>query len=224
MSSVARPIRAVLFDLDGTLIDNMRFHIDAWIETGRLLGRELTAEQIMRDFSGRRNDEILPGVATRVLAPEEIARLSEEKEARYRALYAPHLGLLAGADAFLQELAARGIQRAIATAAPPSNRNFVVDGLALHARMNAVVGADEVARGKPAPDLFLEAARRLGVEPEHTLVFEDAVLGVQAGIAAGMRVCGVTTGEPAQVLRDAGASFTVPDFRELPEGLRVLLG
>ena len=76
-----------------------------------------------------------------------------------------------------------------------------------------------MTRGKPAPDLFLEAARQLGSDPPSTLVFEDAVLGVQAGRAAGMTVCGVTTSEPPAVLLDAGAEFTIPDFTRLPEQL-----
>src|SRR5690606_11421375 len=91
--------------------------------------------------------------------------------------------------------------------------------LALRGRIPVVVGAEQVERGKPAPDLFLEAARRLGCEPSATLVFEDAVLGVQAGRAAGMVVCGVTTGESSEALLAAGAHFAIRDFTELPGAL-----
>lgn len=218
------PIRAVLFDLDGTLIDNMPYHVAAWIETGRALGCELTAERIQRDFAGRRNEEILPAVAGRPLTAAEISQLGQAKEARYRALYAPHLALLAGADALLLRLAAAGIACGVASAAPRDNREFVLGGLGLWPRLGTVVGAEEVARGKPAPDLFLEAAKRLGVSPEHTLVFEDAQLGVQAARAAGMRACGITTGEPAQILIAAGAIDACPDFRQLPGAIDALLG
>ena len=221
--SDAAPVRAVLFDLDGTLIDNMQFHIAAWIETGRELGCELTAEQVMRDFAGRRNEEILPVVAGRPLTAQEIARLAHEKEARYRALYAPHLALHAGADELLLQLQAAGIAIGIASAAPRDNRELVLGALGLWSRLGAVVGAEEVARGKPAPDLFLEAARRLAIAPEHTLVFEDARLGVQAARAAGMRVCGITTGEPAEALLAAGALAACSDFTQLPEAIAALL-
>lgn len=212
-------IRAVLFDLDGTMVDNMPYHVEAWIEMGRKLGHELTREHIQREFSGRKNEELIPSLVGRPLDASEIQQLSEEKEARYRELFAPHLRLLAGLETLLDRLAARGIAVGIATAAPANNRDFVLERSGLTGRISVIVGAEQVKRGKPAPDLFLAAARQLGCEPKATLVFEDAVLGVQAGRAAGMTVCGVTTSEPSEVLLAAGAHFTIRDFTELPEPL-----
>jgi HAD superfamily hydrolase (TIGR01509 family) len=223
MTTVA-PIRAALFDLDGTLVDNMSYHIDAWIETGRELGHELTRERVMREFSGRKNEEIIPGLSDRVLDAAEIAQISMQKEARYRERYRPHLQLLPGAEAFIERLRAHGIACGVASAAPRVNREFVLNGLGLGSRMGAIVGGDEVARGKPAPDLFLEGARRLGHLPSETLVFEDAVLGVQAGRAAGMRVCAVTTSDSSESLIEAGAFATIEDFRALPSAVTSLLG
>lgn len=209
-------IRSVLFDLDGTMVDNMRYHADAWIEMGKKLGHPLTREYIQREFSGRKNEELFPSLLGRPLAAAELERLSEEKEARYRELFAPHVRLLDGLDAFLDRLIERGIAIGIATAAPAANRDLVLERSGLSRRIHVVVGAEQVQRGKPAPDLFLAAARQLGCQPSTTLVFEDAVLGVQAGRAAGMRVCGVTTSESSDVLLAAGAHFTVRDFTELP--------
>lgn len=217
------PLRSVLFDLDGTLVDNMAYHVAAWIEMGKKLGRELSREYIQREFSGRKNEELFPLVLGRPVDAAELEQLSEEKEARYRELYAPHVRLLDGLDAFLDLLAARGIAVAIATAAPARNRQLVLERSGLAARVSVVVGAEQVKRGKPAPDLFLAAAQQLGCDPSTTLVFEDAVLGVQAGRAAGMTVGGVTTGEPAEVLLGAGAHFTVCDFKGLPEPFRAWL-
>jgi HAD superfamily hydrolase (TIGR01509 family) len=201
------------------MVDNMQYHVDAWIEMGKKLGHELTREYIQREFSGRKNEELFPSLVGRALEPSELRQLSEEKEARYRELFAPHVRLLDGLAAFLELLEARGIAMGIATAAPAKNRALVLERLGLTARIKVIVGAEQVERGKPAPDLFLAAARQLGCEPSSTLVFEDAVLGVQAGRAAGMMVCGVTTGEPAPVLLAAGADFTIRDFTELPETL-----
>jgi beta-phosphoglucomutase len=223
MIADVRPIRGVLFDLDGTLVDNMPFHIEAWIATARALGHTLTAQRIMRDFAGRRNEEILPQIVGRPVPAEELARVAAEKEQRYRELFTPHLALIAGAEAFFGLLAARGIAYGIASAAPRANRDFVMDGLGLRARMHGVVGGEEVARGKPAPDLFIEGARRIGVPPAEVLVFEDAQLGVEAGRAAGMRVCGITTGEPAEALRAAGAFATCASYTELPGEVLALL-
>jgi len=212
-------IRSVLFDLDGTMVDNMRYHVNAWIEMGKKLGHELTGEYIQREFSGRKNEELFPTLVGRALDASEIRQLSEEKEARYRELFAPHVRLLEGLEAFLDQLAVRGIAVGIATAAPAKNRDLVLERSGLAARIAVVVGAEQVKRGKPAPDLFLAAAQQLGCEPSATLVFEDAVLGVQAGRAAGMRVCGVTTSEPSDVLLAAGAHFTIRDFTEVPEAV-----
>lgn len=212
-------VRAVLFDLDGTMVDNMRYHVDAWIEMGKKLGRELTPEYIQREFSGRKNEELFPEIAGRPLDSAELDRLAEEKEARYRELYSPHVRLVQGLDALLDQLVERRVAVGIATAAPRKNRDLVLERSGLGARIQVVVGAEQVKRGKPAPDLFLEAARQLGCDPRATLVFEDAVLGVQAGRAAGMTVCGVRTSEPSDVLLAAGAEFTVGDFTELPAPL-----
>ena len=167
-------VRAVLFDLDGTLVDNMPFHIDAWIETARALGRTITAAEVMRDFAGRRNEEILPALLGRAMAPAEVATLADAKEARYRELFAPHVAPVRGTVALLDELAAHGVAVGIASAAPKPNRDFVLDRLGLRDRFRVIVGAEEVTRGKPAPDLFLLGASRLGVDPRAVLVFEDA--------------------------------------------------
>jgi beta-phosphoglucomutase len=215
------PIHAVLFDLDGTLVDNMPFHITAWIETGRTLDRELTREQIL-GFAGRKNEEILPIILGRALHPEELARFADQKEARYRELYTGKIQLHAGADKLLNELAACGVACAIASAAPRDNRKLVLEATGLSTRMGAVVGAEEVKNGKPAPDLFLEAARRLGANPANTLVFEDAISGVKAGLAAGMRVVGITTSEPAEQLLAAGALAAVADFDAVPAEITAL--
>lgn len=218
-SAMTDIIRGVLFDLDGTMVDNMKYHIDAWIEMGRRFGRELSREYIQREFSGRKNEELFPLVVGRPLPAAEIERLAEEKEARYRELFAPHVRLLDGLDAFIERLAEAGVVMGIATAAPAKNRDFVLERLGLGARIATVVGAEQVERGKPAPDLFLEGARRMGCEPGVTLVFEDAVLGVQAARAADMVVCGVTTGESTEALLAAGAHFAIRDFSEVPEPL-----
>ena len=224
MDGSARPVRGVLFDLDGTLVDNMRFHCDAWIELAAALGSTVTREQVLHDFAGRRNEEILPIVVGRPLTPEQLTTLAEQKEARYRELYASHLSLVDGAAELLDELDALGIKYGISSAAPRKNRDFVLDGLKLRPRMAGIVGGEEVARGKPAPDLFLEGAKRIGIAPAEILVFEDARLGVQAAVAAGMRVAGITTSEPGVELVKAGAIGASASFVQLPDVVRSWMG
>ena len=214
---------AALFDLDGTLVDNMPFHIEAWLAFARKRGLALTAERFEREFAGKLNREIFPVLMERALGDDEVASLAEAKEAAYRALYAPHLEPLPGLVALLERLRSAGVRCAIATAGPPPNRRFVLDSLGIGAHFAAVVGAEQVARGKPAPDLFLAAARALGVEPAACVVFEDAVHGVTAGRAAGAAVVGVTTMMSEAELRAAGARWVVRDYTELPTDLLAAL-
>jgi beta-phosphoglucomutase len=219
---MAPPLAAV-FDLDGTLVDNMAYHGESWVRLARRLGSDATREQFERTWAGRKADEILPILMGRRPSPAEVQALEEEKEADYRETYRPHLAPLPGLVAFLDRLTDRGIRLAVATAAPRGNRDFVLGGLDLRRRFEVVVGAEEVARGKPAPDLFLEAARRLRVDPARCLAFEDAVNGVRAAATAGMTVVGLLTAEPAEALRRAGATFQVPDYATLPEVLEAMV-
>lgn len=218
MSLPPRP-RAAIFDLDGTLVDNMRFHLQAWVAMARRLGVELTAERVEHEFNGKRNEEIFPALLGRPVPPEELSRLAEEKESHYRELFAPHLAPLRGARELLVRLREAGLGLAVASAAPRANRSFVLDGLGLRSHFAHVLGAEDVKRGKPHPDLFLAAAQALGVDPATCIVFEDAVLGVHAARAAGMLAVGLTTLTPAEVLREAGASWTMEDYLALPEEL-----
>jgi beta-phosphoglucomutase family hydrolase len=222
MSLSPRPLAAI-FDLDGTLVDNMRFHVQAWVSMSRGLGIEAPAERFEREFNGKRNEEIFPALLGRPVPPEELARLAEQKESHYRELYAPHLAPLRGARELLSRLRGAGLGLAVATAAPRANRAFVLDGLELRPFFSHVVGAEDVTRGKPAPDIFLAAARALEVEPAACVVFEDAVNGVRAARAAGMLAVGVTTLTPAEVLREAGAHWVIRDFTLLPEDFERLL-
>ena len=182
-------------------------------------GAGLTLETFERDWAGRKNAEILrqlfPGIDE-----SEVHRLSDEKEELYRASYAPHLRPLAGVEEFLDDLARDGVALAVATAAPPENRTFVLDGLGLTSRFAHVIGAEHAPRGKPAPDIYLAAARALSLAPSLCLAFEDAKNGVLSAVAAGMTCVGVTTVLTEVELREAGAAIALRDFVGARERLR----
>jgi beta-phosphoglucomutase family hydrolase len=213
--------RAFIFDMDGTIVDNMAFHTQSWITFFERRGRAIDADEFFRTTAGRQGKEIIRSHMGEDLDDDEVATLNHEKEAVYRELYAPHLKSVAGFDDLVNQARAQGIALAVGTAAPPANVEFTLDGLDLRRHFETVVGANDVARGKPHPDVFIEAARRCGARPEDCVVFEDAPLGVEAARRAGMRVVVITTTLP----REAFAEFDnviaiVDDFEGLtPESL-----
>ena len=192
--------RACIFDLDGTLVDNMPVHADAFAVFAERHGLPPLTPADRRALDGKRNSEIFPVIFKRTLARAEVAAYEDEKEGLYRELSQGRLVPLPGARRLLASLARRGIAVAIATSAPRPNVDHSLRELDLEWLLPHVVRGDEVPNGKPAPDVFLEAARRLGVAPGDCLAFEDAPMGLEAVRAAGMRLVAMATSFPADEL------------------------
>jgi beta-phosphoglucomutase family hydrolase len=188
---------AFIFDMDGTIVDNMAFHTRSWIAFFEQRGMSIDAEEFFRTTAGRQGKEIIRAHMGEHLHDDEVLTLNLEKESVYRELYGPHRKTVTGFDALIARASAEGVALAVATAAPNANIEFTLDGLDLRRHFDVVVGAADVARGKPNPDGFLLAAERCGVAPERCIVFEDAPLGVEAARRAGMRCLVLTTTLPA---------------------------
>jgi beta-phosphoglucomutase family hydrolase len=181
-----------IFDMDGTLIDNMHFHTQAWLQVLEELGLPTQAPDAWeRRTSGVPNREILRQLKGDAFDDAEIAHWVARKELLYRekASHATHE--VAGAVAFVRAARAAGVPCAVATGAGPENIAFNLGALGLLDAFGAIVGADDVKRGKPEPEIFLTAAARLGVAPEHAIVFEDAPMGLEGARRAGMRAVAI---------------------------------
>ncbi len=183
---------AFIFDMDGTLVDNMRFHTEAW---GKMLaenGIEMNAHDFLVKTAGKTNREIMPTVFGDI-SDEKIEELGNRKESLYQELFLPERKTVAGAIEFLEESEKLGIKLAVSTAAPIVNVEFILDGLDLRKYFQAVVTAADVKFGKPNPEIFLKSAEQIGVEPRNCIVFEDAIGGFEAAHRAEMKSIGIAT-------------------------------
>src|SRR5689334_1562337 len=174
-------LQAALFDLDGTLVDNMNLHTDAWVEVSARYGPPVPRDRFIREWAGKKNEELIPLMLGRDATPQELAEIAADKESRYRESARRSLRELPGTRALLERLRARGLKLAVATAAPEGNRKLVLDaaGLGLGRFFDVVVGPEGKVRGKPEPDIFLACAKALSLEPSSCIVFEDAINGVK---------------------------------------------
>ena len=185
-------VKAVLWDLDGTLVDSADFHWQAWRDTCAAEGAPITYEQFVQSF-GNRNDRILRSWLGDQIEPDRMTRLSEAKEAQFRELVRAHgISPLPGVREWLTRLADQGWRHAIATSAPRANLETLIDAMEMRPLFGAGIAAEDVTHGKPDPEVFLIAAGRLFAAPQHAVVVEDAPAGIDAGRRAGMRTIGVS--------------------------------
>ncbi|OFW37953.1 MAG: hypothetical protein A3J29_04470 [Acidobacteria bacterium RIFCSPLOWO2_12_FULL_67_14b] len=185
--------QAVILDIDGTIVDNMQLHAEAFGVFAERHGLPALTTADRARLDGRRNSEIFPILFKRDVGRDEWQQYEAEKEGLYRELSRGRLMPLSGLTDLIARLSAEGVAVALATSAPEPNVTHTLRELDLAAAFPIIVRGDQVARGKPAPDVFLEAARQLGVAPRACLVFEDAPMGIVAAQAAGMRVVALTT-------------------------------
>lgn len=204
--------RAVLWDMDGTLVDSAEYHFVAWRETLEREGIDLSRERFAQSF-GQRNDEILRGHFGADLADREVDRIGTAKEVRYRQLVRDNgIEPLPGIREWLTRLAAAGWRQAIASSAPRENIETMLAALHMASLFDTTACAEDVQRGKPDPQIYLVAASRLDVDADRCIVVEDAPAGIEAARRAGMRVIGVRFTHA-----DLDADRVVDSMEELPQ-------
>ena len=214
-NSTASPIAALIFDIDGTIIDSMPYHGKSWpVMLSRHGAGGEDHLELLRKSAGRTGVELMRDIFGADLPDERAHALVEEKESIYREMFKPDFREIAGFVEFARAAKQAGLKLALGTAGHPPNIAFAIENLGLPEFFDAAVGAADVARGKPEPDIFLEAARRMGVAPRQCIVFEDAPLGIEAARRAGMHAVALTTSEPEHVFASHDHVITVcSDYR-----------
>ena len=215
-------MQAFIFDLNGTMIDDMAYHTEAWRHLlNHELGGHFSWDEVKAQMYGKNSEVINRLFGPGKFSAAEMDRLALEKEKRYQQEFFPHLQLLPGLPEFLVRAHAQNIPMAIGSAAIPFNIDFVLDNLHIRHYFQVVVSADDVVLSKPHPETFLKAAAQLQVAPADCLVFEDVPKGVEAARNAGMAaVVLTTTHEPAEFaalpnVRHFAADFTDPFVQAL---------
>ena len=204
-------MRAVLWDLDGTLVDSAEFHWLSWRDTLAGEGHHISYEQFLASF-GQRNDRILPQWLGPDTPPERMRRIGDAKEGEYRRLVLEHgLTPLPGAAEWITRLHAQGWKQAIASSAPRANVEVMLRALNLAHDFEAIVAAEDVTAGKPDPQVFLAGAAKIGVAPSQCIVVEDAAAGIEAARRAGMKSIGVSR------QGDLDADIVVAALSDLPD-------
>ena len=210
--------KAVLFDMDGVIVDNLPYHVEAWLLFCERNGISLTKEIFYKELNGMNSKDTFEWFYKKEMTRAEVEVLEEEKELLYREFYAEHRKPAEGLLTFLDELRSRGIKTALATSAGPGNIDFIVDGLGIRDQFDAIIGGAEVRKGKPDPEIYLKAAEMVGVAPADCWVIEDSLQGIASGLNAGMQVVGITTSHTAEEL--AHTQWVAADFVDLFEHLQ----
>ncbi|HEX2912309.1 MAG TPA: HAD family phosphatase [Chloroflexia bacterium] len=217
---------AVIWDVDGTLVDTAKQHYDAWVMLARELDKPFTDADFAATF-GRRNPEIIRQLFGEHYNDQEVLDLGNRKEDFYREAARQGVEPLPGVRALMKDLHAAGYKQAIGSSAPRGNLELIMELTGLEHYFEAMVGQEDTSRGKPDPQVFLVAAQKLNVAPDKCLVLEDAIAGVQAAKAGGMKCIAVTfVGHHSdEILQDAGADLIVNSLEEVSvETVQKILG
>ena len=209
--------KAFLFDLNGTMINDMDYHTMAWRSImNDDLGANLDYDSVKKEMYGKNHEVLTRVFGEGRFSDEEVKKLSFDKEKRYQEGYFPHLALIDGLGPFLERAKDHGLKMAIGSAAIPFNIDFVVDGLKIRHYLDAIVSADDVEISKPDPETFLKAAAALQINPVDCLVFEDTPKGVESAFNAGMKCVVITTTHHKEEFEGyANVLFFINDYHDV---------
>ena len=210
------PCSALLFDLDGTLVDNMMVHHRAWQQKLRELGLDYSLERVKEEIHGV-NLEILARLFGDRFTEDERRQIAWDKEAAYRDIFADDFtaNIVPGALTFIRQAHKIGIPMAVGTAGPKENAFFVVDQLEVRSLMGHIVHSGMVSKGKPDPEVFQQGADAIGIPLNECLIFEDSVTGAQAANNANAPVVVLTTTHAEEEFSALKVNAFLPDFTRM---------
>ncbi len=213
---LSQPTQAIIFDMDGTMIDSMPHHASTWQDFAREHGIDMPIDELMRRTTGRTGLECVRLLLDQPDLDDAHAwALVHEKERLYRDIFGPIFKEVAGFSAFHQATRARGLKVAVGTAGDIHNVEFALGHLKMSPPPDAIARGDEGLTGKPTPAIFLAAAQRIGVLPAHCIVFEDAPFGIEAARRAGMRAVGICSTNTPEELAGPHVITCVRDYNAL---------
>ena len=208
-----KDIKAFIFDMDGTIVNNIPYHTKAWLQFLRRYDIQIKEEELHPKIFGV-SEEIMPRFFGRDLSAERNKSLGDEKEALYRNLYKDIIEELPGLTHLLQIAKKKNIAVALATMSDLQNISFIVDKLGLRSSFDLIAGAEQITKGKPHPEIYELVLSTLGLKPEDAIVFEDSQGGILSAKAAGIPVVGICTTHSKEQFKEWGVDVCVSDFEE----------
>lgn len=211
-----KEFKGVIFDMDGTLVDNIKFHKQSWLSFLKKYNIHIESDGFDAQNHGTA-DEMIVRFFGNNLSIEEIKNLGQEKEKTYRDLYQDHIQEVKGLSNLLKRIKADNIKIGLATMGDTLNIDFILNSLKIEEYFDAVTGGHEVQKGKPNPEIFIKTLEKLELKNTDCIAVEDSMGGIQSAINAGLKVVGLTTAHTREELLKGGCFTTIDDFDELLE-------
>lgn len=207
--------KGYIFDMDGTLTDNMHFHHKAWMQFIQEKQLNIDADAFERDYHKGTLIEVMALFFPHLKKEEQLRKVGNEKEALYRNTYGHLLQPIEGLHSFFDALMATEIPIGLATMGDQNNIDMTLKQLKIKSYFHSTTGGDQVKKGKPDPEIFLQAADKLNIAPKNCLAFEDTESGIKSALAAGMQVVGISTQFSQQKLMALGCNAAVKDYTDI---------